>query len=143
MQFAKGCSGSPAVLIVGPDTQEHARLRAVLDLARRRVLRGGAVQQSLTLLDAASVVICEELLADGGWRDILAALNQMHSPPVLIVTASMADPPLWAEVLNLGGYDGVKTADRTARKQPPVRPFGQQTLDDSGKCACFSPQPAR
>ncbi len=29
----------------------------------------------------------------------------MHSPPALIVTSPAAGPRLWAEVLNLGGYD--------------------------------------
>jgi DNA-binding response OmpR family regulator len=45
------------------------------------------------------VVICESSLPDGDWKDLL------DKAPRLIVTARDADEALWAEVLNLGGYD--------------------------------------
>ena len=46
-----------------------------------------------------SVVICERSLPDGDWKDLLG------KTPRLIVTSHAADEALWAEVLNLGGYD--------------------------------------
>jgi DNA-binding response OmpR family regulator len=52
-----------------------------------------------------SVVICDRDLPAGGWRALLAAIDKMAAPPLLIVTAPDADDKLWAEVLNLGGYD--------------------------------------
>ena len=45
------------------------------------------------------VVICERSLADGDWKDLLGKTSR------LIVTSCVADEVLWAEVLNLGGYD--------------------------------------
>ena len=45
------------------------------------------------------VVICESPLPDGNWKNLLGSV------PNLIVTARAADEALWAEVLNLGGYD--------------------------------------
>jgi len=45
------------------------------------------------------VVICEKSLPDGEWKDLLG------KTPRLIVTSHAADEALWAEVLNLGGYD--------------------------------------
>jgi DNA-binding response OmpR family regulator len=45
------------------------------------------------------VVICERSLPDGDWKDLLG------KTPRLIVTSRVADEALWAEVLNLGGYD--------------------------------------
>ena len=51
------------------------------------------------------VVVCERDLPDGDWRDVLAATSSLPSPPPLIVASRLADEHLWAEVLNLGGYD--------------------------------------
>ena len=45
------------------------------------------------------VVICESSLPDGDWKDLLGKVRR------LIVTVRDADGALWAEVLNLGGYD--------------------------------------
>ena len=52
-----------------------------------------------------SVVICDALLTDGSWKDLLAYIGQVGAPSVLVVTSKLADESLWAEVLNLGGYD--------------------------------------
>ena len=52
-----------------------------------------------------TVVFCESKLGDGTWKDILAHIRDQGQPPLLIVTSRVADEYLWAEVLNLGGYD--------------------------------------
>ena len=54
---------------------------------------------------AADIVISGSELPDGTWRDILAASQQLPIPPPVIVASRLADELLWAEVLNLGGYD--------------------------------------
>jgi hypothetical protein len=51
------------------------------------------------------VVICERDLADGNWKLVLNGFDGLPMPPNLIVTSRLADDELWAEVLNLGGYD--------------------------------------
>jgi DNA-binding response OmpR family regulator len=51
------------------------------------------------------VVVCERNLPDGDWRGVLEAAASLASPPPVIVTSHLADEYLWAEVLNLGGYD--------------------------------------
>ena len=51
------------------------------------------------------VVVCERDLPDGDWRDILGIISCLRNPPPLVVTSRLADEYLWAEVLNLGGYD--------------------------------------
>ena len=51
------------------------------------------------------VVICASDLPDGTWRDVLNQIHMLTHPPVLIVTSRLADDHLWAEVLNLGGYN--------------------------------------
>jgi len=55
--------------------------------------------------DLARVVLCEHALEDGRWKDVLELAASRPYPPLVIVTARLADERLWAEVLNLGGYD--------------------------------------
>jgi DNA-binding response OmpR family regulator len=55
--------------------------------------------------DPIAVVLSEAELPDGSWRDLIAGLRLIASPPSLIVISRLADACLWAEVLNLGGYD--------------------------------------
>jgi len=51
-------------------------------------------------------VISENRFPDGHcWKDILVELQALITSPQLIVTDRLADEALWAEVLNLGGYD--------------------------------------
>jgi hypothetical protein len=52
-----------------------------------------------------SVVLCQSIFTGGNWRDALACVSDLPSPPRLIVTSEAVDNWLWAEVLNLGGYD--------------------------------------
>lgn len=51
------------------------------------------------------VVLCERDFADGDWRSLLTAIQTLNHPPALVVATAQADEYLWAEVLNLGGYD--------------------------------------
>ena len=52
-----------------------------------------------------SVVVTESELPDGTWRDVLSSLDQVPSPPLLIVVSRLADERLWADVLNRCGFD--------------------------------------
>ena len=51
------------------------------------------------------IVICEALLPDADWREVLWQTASLAKAPRMIVVSSQADESLWAEVLNLGGYD--------------------------------------
>ncbi len=51
------------------------------------------------------VVIAETDVLNWHWKRVLSDLRRMSQPPVLIVTSHLADESLWAEVLNVGGYD--------------------------------------
>jgi DNA-binding response OmpR family regulator len=67
-----------------------------------------AFPQTQTALSTSpvGVVISETFLPDGHcWKDLLRELQKMEVPPPLIVADRLADDRLWAEVLNLGGYD--------------------------------------
>jgi len=51
------------------------------------------------------VVIAKTDVPNWNWRHVLNDLQGMANPPQLIVTSRTADESLWAEVLNIGGYD--------------------------------------
>lgn len=51
------------------------------------------------------VVLCERDQTHGSWRNVLATAQRQSRPPSVIVCARRPDEALWAEVLNLGGYD--------------------------------------
>jgi DNA-binding response OmpR family regulator len=51
------------------------------------------------------VVITESNLPRWNWRRALSDLRRLNQPPQLIVTSRTADDYLWAEVLNIGGFD--------------------------------------
>jgi DNA-binding response OmpR family regulator len=92
------------VLSVSPVPQDHLMLRHALDSAKWRVVavatRRGALER--LRVNTVSVIVCESVLEDGTWRDLLDH-NRDGTP--LIVTSRLADEYLWSEVLNLGGYD--------------------------------------
>jgi hypothetical protein len=51
------------------------------------------------------VVISKADMANWNWRHVLDDLQELAKPPQLIVTSRTAEESLWAEVLNIGGYD--------------------------------------
>jgi DNA-binding NtrC family response regulator len=55
--------------------------------------------------NTARVIICDDSLPDGDWRELWQQVRDRPEPPVFVVSAGAADARLWAEVLNVGAYD--------------------------------------
>jgi DNA-binding NtrC family response regulator len=75
-------------------------------------LRGASgCQEALEFLDHhhVTVVLSEPELPDGTWRELLSSMAKLSVPPSLIISSRLADHLLWAEVLNLGGFDVLMT----------------------------------
>ncbi|SRR5579883_492821 len=89
------------VLLVCATAEAGDTLTGILRKDRWAVSPAQSAEEALDHLSrhTTPVVICESSLPDGDWRDFLG------KAPRLIVTARNADDALWAEVLNLGGYD--------------------------------------
>ena len=100
-------AATETVLVVSPSL--NPALSGILEGAScpLTVLHSPDCGQALAHLadSKISVVICETLLPDGSWKDLLAQMWLAKAPWVLVVTSTAADEWLWAEVLNLGGYD--------------------------------------
>jgi DNA-binding response OmpR family regulator len=93
------------VLAISPDVEDHKAVRHILDGSEWQTLACETCGQARRLLRQASVVLCEQKLPDGDWKQVLKEIQNMLDPPLLIVTSRLADSGLWAEVLNSGGHD--------------------------------------
>ena len=104
-----------SVLSVGPMAEDHTSLRNILDSAdpamcgkfRWQVRASFTARGVAELVRAGSIpiVVCENDLHPGAWREMLAHLADLPNPPLVIVTSRHADDYLWVEALNLGAYD--------------------------------------
>lgn len=80
------------------------------------------------------VVICDTQFGQCCWRDLHAQAAKSPTAPAVIVASRAADDFLWAEVLNVGGFDvlakpfekqEVLWAARTAWEEWQVRRHGR------------------
>ena len=98
--------GGLVVLVVNPRRDDLLSLRGLLPSNWTLYIAGDAAgAKQILSQNSIPVLLCESELPDGNWKDLLAAVAEIPSPPLLIVTSRLADEFLWAEVLNLGGYD--------------------------------------
>jgi len=96
-----------SVLAVGAPDGEQAGMEKIFREYGWHLGRARTRSEARDFMDAnpVRVVISERDLPEGGWRDILDDLMQRPEPAALVVTSRLADDALWAEVLNMGGYD--------------------------------------
>ncbi|MGC8792310.1 MAG: response regulator [Bryobacteraceae bacterium] len=95
------------VLAVSSAEDDLRFLRNLFDHSRWIIhtARGCAEAADFLCRNPMPVIVCDNQLADGSWRDLLRIVSTLPGHPLLIVTSRAADDYLWAEVLNLGGYD--------------------------------------
>jgi|SRR5208283_883035 len=104
-----------AVLSVSPAEEDHFYLQTILTNPRRTLYpdlaftmtakRTISAAMSALKQGRVSIVMCEYDLSPGSWKELLEFVEGLSAPPPLIVTSRVADERMWAEVLNLGGYD--------------------------------------
>jgi DNA-binding response OmpR family regulator len=96
-----------SVLLVGVVEDGNDAEGSIFGQFRWQTRRANSCRQALSLIrqDLHPIVVSERDLPDGSWKDILELVWVRKVPPIVIVTSRLADDHLWAEVLNLGGYD--------------------------------------
>lgn len=96
-----------SILLVSQWAEDQTALRGILHHNGWIISRCASASDALRQVRSAppAVVLCERDLPDGSWKTVLAACEAMPNPPLLLVSSRNADESLWAEVLNLGGYD--------------------------------------
>ncbi len=95
------------LLVVSQSAEIQDGLRTILSRYGWMLLVARTCREALNLLNngIVPVIISEESLPDGDWRLLLGALPSLSPRTRLIVYSHQPDDELWAEVLNLGGYD--------------------------------------
>jgi DNA-binding response OmpR family regulator len=93
------------LLAISPSKDDRLSLEQILE--RNWTVQGAqSLREAATLLsEKPSLILCEKELPDGTWKDVFRRARDMDNPPPLVVVSRHADERLWAEVLNLGGYD--------------------------------------
>jgi DNA-binding response OmpR family regulator len=96
------------VLAVIPGEEDRQSLRGILARSTWELRLASTLQQAQYALDdhAIGVIIADPDLPDGcSWQQIAQSAAQIAPPPSVIVASRWGDDRLWAEVLNLGGFD--------------------------------------
>jgi DNA-binding response OmpR family regulator len=96
-----------SVLAVTPYEEDAVTLRHIFSHSNWHIDFASSWTDASTRLSEQRypVVISEARLSDASWQEALGALESTPGLPLLIVTSRQANDELWAEVLNLGGYD--------------------------------------
>jgi len=100
-----------AVLAVSLAEADQEALEAMFQRLPWKLRMAATLAQGVRQAMSGSVraVICSRELPGGTWRVLLDTIRELDHPPRLIVASRLADESLWAEVLNLGGYDVLAT----------------------------------
>jgi DNA-binding NtrC family response regulator len=107
IHVAATAEGAISILVVCPLDSRRNELRNILTPPQWEIREAATYGEAVGILDnrRIAVTICDTEIADGNWQVLLANLQNRSHPPNLIVSSRLADERLWAEVLNLGGYD--------------------------------------
>jgi len=99
--------GSVSALLVGGYEDERLLVQEVFRQCGWRLFEAPDRRRAAQCLKRhpVQVVIAKSDLPGGSWQKMLEHLRRLARPPLLIVTSRTADEHLWAEVLNIGGYD--------------------------------------
>jgi len=94
------------ILSISPFEEDHARLQAIIG-SLSKLVTSQSFSAAKRCLESQNVflVICERDSPPTTWIEYLDYIQSLPTPPLLIVTSRLADERLWAEVLNLGGWD--------------------------------------
>lgn len=127
---------SVSALLVGEyDVGDRLLVRDVFQRCGWRLFEAPEKRRATLCLEcnAVQVVIAESDLPNWNWKNLLQDLQQRTCPQQLVITSRMADESLWAEVLNLGGFDVL------------ARPFAGEELERVVAAAArhFYPSPRK
>ncbi len=95
------------ILSIASQPADHTCLKTAVGGTAWEIQEASSYREATKALCAERfpVIVCEQRLMDGSWKDILGQVCMLHNAPRLLVTAADPDDRLWAEVLNMGGFD--------------------------------------
>jgi DNA-binding NtrC family response regulator len=114
-------ASSPITLLfVTTSHEDYARLSGIMaDCFGRlefpwKLQPCGSVRSALRLMrdKRIPIVLCEQQIGGGSWKDLLEESAEFAHGTSVIVTSRTADEHLWSEALNRGAYDVLSTPFR-------------------------------
>ena len=95
------------LLIVSPVRDDYRPLEPILGEFGWEMPFVNGCHEALTFLqwNLVAILICDGILPDGSWKDILQGVSALSRAPRIVVASKLADAQLWAEVLNWGAHD--------------------------------------
>jgi DNA-binding response OmpR family regulator len=95
------------LLLITAHPEDSSWLSAILDKQKWVIAFCAGCAEASEKLRSLSppIVICERDLPDGNWKRVFSEMQKLDRTPLMLVASRHADESLWAEVLNLGGYD--------------------------------------
>jgi DNA-binding NtrC family response regulator len=98
---------SSTVLLISTGRSDADLLRSALEESDIRLTSVRSYRDAVTALgrDAFTLIVCEEHLPDGCWKDVLGQIAGLTEPPRLVVMAPEFSESLYGEALNLGAWE--------------------------------------
>jgi len=95
------------LLVASPDGSDFEQLRQIFRHEDWNIERAYTCQDAIRFMEQSkpSVVLCSSDFGDAAWKRLLQHSLNSEVAPMVVVVSSEPDNNLWAEVLNLGGYD--------------------------------------
>lgn len=94
------------LLAICPNQEDRRSLETIFDHDGWTIQEAPSLREATPLLGGGpSLILCEKDLPDGTWKDVFRKALDLDKPPPFVVVSRLADERLWAEVLNLGGFD--------------------------------------
>ncbi len=95
------------ILLASSHESDHDSLRVILGRCNCGLHCFRSCREAVSFLreHPVGVMITSATLPDGTWESLLSEISLFPDAPNLIVASRLADERLWAEVLNMGGYD--------------------------------------
>jgi DNA-binding response OmpR family regulator len=100
-------NAAAGVLGISPAEDDHLSLQRLFSQTSWRLYQARNYREAIASLEKnqVSVIISECNIPPYNWRVLLDHLAHEVHPPRLVVATWLADDRLWAEVLDLGGFD--------------------------------------
>jgi len=95
---------SVEVLLVTADSVRDSSITRIFNHSKWRLLNSGSLAEANELICSRriGVVICNQNVADGTWKDLVAVIKPQPNAPKLMVASENAGTALWREALELG-----------------------------------------
>jgi len=133
-----------SLLLVGACEQNRHTVHRMARSYGWEVVEAAGCQSAIECLRnaRASVVLCEDDLADGDWKELLGEVETLDYRPRLVLASRFEHDGLWAEVLSRGVYDILLTPYAAEEMRRVVSLAWRETWEDRA-AERKPPQPER